>query len=40
MLIKQVLDGMLKYWPITNASKEVLFLNEIEDFLEGHNLND
>jgi hypothetical protein len=29
-----VLSGLLKYWPITNSSKEVLFLNELEELLE------
>lgn len=25
-----VISGLLKYWPVTNSSKEVLFLNELE----------
>jgi len=29
-----VLSGLLKYWPITNSSKEMLFLNELEELLE------
>jgi len=29
-----VLSGLLKYWPVTNSSKEVLFLNELEELLE------
>jgi hypothetical protein len=29
-----VLTGLLKYWPVTNSSKEVLFLNELEELLE------
>jgi len=29
-----VISGLLKYWPITNSSKEVLFLNELEELLE------
>ncbi|XP_009604718.1 serine/threonine protein phosphatase 2A 57 kDa regulatory subunit B' beta isoform-like [Nicotiana tomentosiformis] len=30
-----VIRGLLKYWPITNCGKEVLFLNELEEVLEG-----
>lgn len=29
-----VIRGMLKYWPITNSSKEVMFLSELEEVLE------
>jgi len=29
-----VLSGLLKYWPLTNSSKEMLFLNELEELLE------
>jgi len=29
-----VITGLLKYWPATNSSKEVLFLNELEELLE------
>merc|ERR1712216_38233 len=29
-----VLKGLLKYWPITNSQKEVLFLGELEEILE------
>lgn len=29
-----VLLGLIKYWPITNSSKEVLYLNELEEVLE------
>jgi len=29
-----VISGLLKYWPVTNSSKEVLFLNELEELLE------
>ena len=29
-----VLRGMLKYWPVTNSQKEVLFLGELEEVLE------
>jgi len=29
-----VLSGLLRYWPITNSSKEMLFLNELEELLE------
>ncbi|KAA8529719.1 hypothetical protein F0562_034181 [Nyssa sinensis] len=30
-----VIRGLLKYWPVTNSSKEVLFLNELEEVLEA-----
>lgn len=29
-----VVKGLIKYWPATNAGKEVLFLNELEELLE------
>lgn len=29
-----VLLGLVKYWPITNSAKEILFLNEVEELLE------
>lgn len=29
-----VIGGLLKYWPATNSSKEVLYLNELEELLE------
>jgi len=29
-----VLQGLLKYWPITHSAKEMLFLNELEELLE------
>lgn len=28
------ISGLIKYWPVTNSAKEVLFLNEIEELLE------
>ncbi|EPS71994.1 hypothetical protein M569_02763, partial [Genlisea aurea] len=33
-LADTVVRGLLKYWPVTNSSKEVLFLNELEEVLE------
>ncbi|CAN0896374.1 Serine/threonine protein phosphatase 2A 59 kDa regulatory subunit B' eta isoform [Linum grandiflorum] len=30
-----VIRGLLKYWPVTNSSKEVMFLNELEEVLEA-----
>lgn len=33
-LAEPVLRILLKYWPITNSSKEVLFINELEEVLE------
>lgn len=26
--------GLLRYWPKTNSTKEVMFLNEVEDIFE------
>ncbi|KAI5061061.1 hypothetical protein GOP47_0023566 [Adiantum capillus-veneris] len=33
-LADTIIRGLLKYWPITNSHKEVLFLNELEEVLE------
>ena len=33
-LADTVIQGLLKYWPITNRSKEVMFLGELEEILE------
>ena len=33
-LAELVLRGLLKYWPLTNSAKEVLFLGELEEILE------
>jgi len=33
-LADTVLRGLLKYWPVTNSQKEVLFLGELEEVLE------
>ncbi|KAG6425462.1 hypothetical protein SASPL_115897 [Salvia splendens] len=30
-----IIRGLIKYWPVTNSSKEVLFLNELEEVLEA-----
>ena len=29
-----IIHGLLRYWPVTSTSKEVLFLNELEEILE------
>ncbi|XP_060187983.1 serine/threonine protein phosphatase 2A 57 kDa regulatory subunit B' theta isoform-like [Lycium barbarum] len=34
-LADTVVRGLLKYWPITNSSKEVMFLGELEEVLEA-----
>ncbi|EFJ22205.1 hypothetical protein SELMODRAFT_232803 [Selaginella moellendorffii] len=34
-LADTVIRGLLKYWPITNSQKEVLFLAELEEVLEA-----
>ncbi|KAL8051692.1 hypothetical protein ABFX02_06G164900 [Erythranthe guttata] len=33
-LADTVIRGLLKYWPVTNCGKEVLFLGELEEILE------
>ncbi|GER35174.1 serine/threonine protein phosphatase 2Aregulatory subunit B, partial [Striga asiatica] len=33
-LAEVVIRGVLKYWPVTNCGKEVLFLGELEEILE------
>lgn len=33
-LADTVLRGLLKFWPVTNSQKEVLFLGEMEEILE------
>ncbi|XP_044464200.1 serine/threonine protein phosphatase 2A 57 kDa regulatory subunit B' kappa isoform-like [Mangifera indica] len=37
-LASVVINGLLKYWPITNSQKEVMFLGEIEEILESINM--
>ncbi|KAJ6354588.1 hypothetical protein OIU77_005235 [Salix suchowensis] len=34
-LASMVMKGILKYWPITNSQKEVMFLGELEEILEA-----
>ncbi|KAM7271101.1 hypothetical protein ACFE04_030315 [Oxalis oulophora] len=34
-LADNVIRGLLKYWPLTNSSKEVMFLGELEEVLES-----
>ncbi|EPS62004.1 hypothetical protein M569_12788, partial [Genlisea aurea] len=34
-LTSVVIRGLLKYWPITNSQKEVMFLGELEEILEA-----
>eukprot|EP00249_Psilotum_nudum_P022912 c28688_g2_i3 orf=498-2105(-) len=34
-LADSVIRGLLKYWPLTNSQKEVLFLGEVEEILEA-----
>lgn len=34
MIIKQVVLGLLRYWPKVNSTKEVMYLNEVEDIFE------
>ncbi|XP_042498427.1 serine/threonine protein phosphatase 2A 57 kDa regulatory subunit B' kappa isoform-like [Macadamia integrifolia] len=33
-----VIKGLLKYWPVTNSQKEVMFLSELEEVLEATNM--
>lgn len=37
-LASMVIKGILKYWPITNSQKEVMFLGELEEILEAINM--
>ncbi|KAI3468282.1 hypothetical protein Pfo_024945 [Paulownia fortunei] len=37
-LASSVIKGLLKYWPITNSQKEVMFLGELEEILEAINM--
>ncbi|XP_038885138.1 serine/threonine protein phosphatase 2A 57 kDa regulatory subunit B' theta isoform-like [Benincasa hispida] len=37
-LADTVIRGLLKYWPVTNSSKEVMFLSELEEVLEATQL--
>ncbi|XP_008811587.2 serine/threonine protein phosphatase 2A 57 kDa regulatory subunit B' kappa isoform-like [Phoenix dactylifera] len=34
-LASSVIRGLLKYWPVTNGQKEVMFLSELEEVLEA-----
>lgn len=34
-LADAVIRGLLKYWPVTNTSKELMFLSELEEVLDG-----
>ncbi|XP_059305908.1 LOW QUALITY PROTEIN: serine/threonine protein phosphatase 2A 57 kDa regulatory subunit B' beta isoform-like [Lycium ferocissimum] len=34
-LADTVIRGLLKYWPVTNCQKEVLFIGEVEEVLEA-----
>ncbi|CAN7016425.1 unnamed protein product [Brassica rapa subsp. trilocularis] len=34
-LADTVIRGLLKFWPVTNCTKEVLFLGELEEVLEA-----
>ncbi|KAI0508139.1 hypothetical protein KFK09_014273 [Dendrobium nobile] len=36
-LASTVIMGLLKYWPLTNSQKEVMFLSELEEILESTN---
>ena len=33
-VVMQVVCGLLRYWPKVNSTKEVMFLNEVEDIFE------
>ncbi|KAG1367628.1 Serine/threonine protein phosphatase 2A 57 kDa regulatory subunit B' kappa isoform [Cocos nucifera] len=37
-LASSVIRGLLKYWPVTNSQKEVMFLSELEEVLEATNM--
>ncbi|CAI0543127.1 unnamed protein product [Linum tenue] len=33
-LTGEVIKGLLKYWPVTNSQKELMFISEVEEMLE------
>ncbi|XP_020097302.1 serine/threonine protein phosphatase 2A 57 kDa regulatory subunit B' iota isoform-like [Ananas comosus] len=37
-LSSNVIRGLLKYWPVTNSQKEMMFLGELEEVLEATNM--
>lgn len=39
-LASEVIKGLLKYWPLTNSQKELMFLSELEEVLEMTSLVD
>lgn len=39
-LASTVIRGLLKYWPVTNSQKEVMFLGEVEEILEAINMSE
>lgn len=39
-LANNVLKGLLKYWPVTNSQKELMFLSELEEVLEVSSMAD
>ncbi|XP_074592663.1 serine/threonine protein phosphatase 2A 57 kDa regulatory subunit B' kappa isoform-like [Curcuma longa] len=36
-LVISVINGLLRYWPVINSQKEVMFLSELEEILETTN---
>ena len=34
LYLRQVIDGLFKFWPHLNSPKEVLMLNELEEILD------
>lgn len=34
LTFSEVVLGLLRYWPKVNSTKEVMFLNEVEDIFE------
>ncbi|KAH6796480.1 Protein phosphatase 2A regulatory B subunit family protein [Perilla frutescens var. hirtella] len=36
-LADTIIMGLLKYWPVTNSQKEILFIGELEEVLDGTN---
>ena len=39
-LITPLIDGLLKYWPFGNASKEILFLQELAELMQYNEMTD
>lgn len=37
-LVNNIIKGLLKYWPVTNSQKQLMFISELEEILEMTNM--